>query len=67
MLIDKGSISLDGISLTIVEPSSGAFDTAIIPHTFAATTLGNLEPGDPVNFEIDVLAKHIAKLHSSGR
>ncbi len=65
MLIDKGSICIDGISLTLIEPANGSFSVAVIPHTFEVTTLGSLQAGDPVNFEIDVLAKHIAKLHGS--
>lgn len=61
-LIDKGSIAIDGISLTIVEPMAGAFDVWIIPHTMAVTNLGEKKPGDPVNIEFDVIAKHVEKL-----
>jgi len=65
LLIDKGSICLDGISLTVVTPRQGEFDTWIIPHTFAHTNLKGLLPRDPVNFELDMLAKHVAKLAAS--
>lgn len=61
-LIDKGSITLDGISLTVIEPQEGLFKVAVIPHTLAATNLGSRSPGDRVNVEYDVLAKHVEKL-----
>lgn len=61
-LIDKGSIAVDGISLTVVEPEAGEFDVWIIPHTLHHTTLGSRKPGDAVNLEFDVLAKHVEKL-----
>lgn len=64
-LIDKGSISLNGISLTVVEPNEGWFDTWIIPHTLQHTNLQNLRPGDKVNVEFDMLAKHVEKLLAS--
>lgn len=64
-LIDKGSIAIDGVSLTVVSPSSGDFDVAVIPHTLAETNLGELAPGARVNVEYDVLAKHVAKLLAS--
>jgi riboflavin synthase len=57
-LMDKGSIALDGVSLTIVGPRGREFDVAAIPHTLAATTLGSLRPGDQVNVEYDLLAKY---------
>ncbi len=60
--IDKGSVSVDGISLTIVEPRDGRFTVAVIPHTFAHTNLGSLAAADTVNIEFDVLAKHVEKL-----
>lgn len=61
-LIDKGSVAVDGISLTVVEPHNGEFEVWIIPHTLTHTNLGTRRPGDPVNLEFDVLAKHTEKL-----
>lgn len=61
-LIDKGSIAIDGISLTVVEPEVGQFKVWIIPHTWQETNLGELEPGSPVNIEFDVVAKYIENL-----
>ena len=61
-LIDKGSIAVDGISLTVVNPVAGEFDVWVVPHTLAQTNLGSLRPGDLVNLEFDVLAKHVEKL-----
>jgi len=63
-LIDKGSIAIDGISLTVVEPVDGEFDVWLIPHTLSHTNLGTMEPGTKVNLEYDVLAKHVEKLLS---
>ncbi len=59
-LVEKGSVTLDGISLTIAALDPLA--VAIIPHTFANTTLGTAKPGDRINIEVDVLAKHVEKL-----
>jgi riboflavin synthase len=64
-LIDKGSIAIDGVSLTVVEPRGGEFDVWIIPHTLQQTTLGDLSAGEEVNMEFDVLAKHVEKLLSA--
>jgi riboflavin synthase len=61
-LIDKGSVTIDGVSLTVVEPSQGVFDTSIIPHTLQHTNLRERKIGDLVNIEFDVLAKHVDKL-----
>lgn len=61
-LIDKGSISIDGISLTVVNPTEGRFSVAVIPHTLAETNLHARQPGDKVNIEYDVIAKHVEKL-----
>lgn len=61
-LIDKGSITVEGISLTVVEPKDGAFDVWIIPHTIANTSLKDRQVGDAVNLEFDVIARHIEKL-----
>lgn len=61
-LIDKGSISVDGVSLTVCEPDEDTFSVWIIPHTFAVTKFGLYQPGDRVNLEYDMLAKHVEKL-----
>lgn len=61
-LVHKGSITLNGISLTVNEPNNGNFWVAVIPHTFAVTTLGKLNPSDAVNVEFDILAKHVERL-----
>jgi riboflavin synthase len=61
-LIDKGSIAIDGISLTLVKPGGAQFQVALIPHTLAETNLHTRQPGDPVNIEYDVIAKHVEKL-----
>ncbi len=58
-LIPKGSIAVDGVSLTVVSPEATGFEVALIPHTLASTTLGEREPGDPVNLELDVLGKYV--------
>lgn len=61
-LIDKGSIAIEGVSLTVVEPKDGKFSVWIVPHTFENTALSTLEPGDPVNIEYDILARYLEKL-----
>jgi riboflavin synthase len=61
-LVYKGSITLDGISLTIASVHDGLVKVAIIPHTYEATNLAGRRTGDRVNVECDVLAKHVAKL-----
>lgn len=66
-LIDKCSIALDGISLTVVEPKGCEFDVWVIPHTLAVTTLGNLQPGSKVNVEYDLIARHVEKLMEFNR
>lgn len=63
-LIDKGSVCIEGVSLTIVDPKDGQFDVAVIPHTYAHTTMGTMKPGDNVNIEFDVIAKYVEKLLS---
>jgi len=60
--VEKGSIAVDGVSLTIAGLCDGAFEVALIPHTLEVTTLGALVPGDEVNLEVDVLAKYVEKL-----
>ena len=57
----KGSITIDGVSLTLVEADDDHFSVALIPHTLEVTTLGNLQSGDAVHLETDVLAKYIAR------
>lgn len=58
-LVPKGSVAVNGISLTIVEPAADTFGVAVIPETLKRTTLGNKRPGDAVNLEADVIGKHI--------
>ena len=58
----KGSVALDGVSLTVNEVAGTRFGVNIIPHTLAVTTLGLIRPGDRVNMEIDMLARYIARL-----
>ncbi len=66
LLVPKGSIAADGVSLTLVDVSSDAFSVMLIPHTLAVTTLGLIQPGDAVNIEADMLAKHVQKLLRMG-
>lgn len=61
-VVEKGSITVDGVSLTVVTPTADTFTVAIIPHTAEVTTLGSKRPGDPVNIEVDVLAKYVEQL-----
>jgi riboflavin synthase len=61
-LVDKGSITVDGVSLTIIQAASDRFTVSLIPETLARTTLGARAPGDRVNLEVDVIAKHVEKL-----
>jgi riboflavin synthase len=61
-LVDKGSITVDGVSLTIVEAGPESFTISLIPETLSRTTLGLRQPGDRVNLEVDILAKHVEKL-----
>ncbi len=62
LMVPKGSIAVDGVSLTLVEVTADGFSLMLIPHTLAVTTLGTLRPGDRVNIETDMLAKHVQKL-----
>jgi riboflavin synthase len=61
-VVEKGSIAVQGTSLTVAGLDDEGFAVALIPHTLAATTLGELEPGAPVNLEVDVLAKYVERL-----
>ena len=61
-VVEKGSITVDGVSLTVVKPLADGFTVALIPHTAAVTTLGVKGPGDRVNIEVDVMAKYAERL-----
>jgi riboflavin synthase len=61
-LVPKGSVTVDGISLTVVEVRENSFTVSLIPETLARTTLGFKQPGDPVNLEVDVIAKYVERL-----
>jgi riboflavin synthase len=61
-LVEKGSVTVDGVSLTVAELSDDAFAVALVPHTLEATTLSALDPGRKVNLEVDVLAKYVERL-----
>ncbi len=61
LLVEKGSVAVDGVSLTVVGATEGGFDGARIPHTLAATTLGERQPGDRVTLEADVLGKYVKR------
>jgi riboflavin synthase len=65
-VVEKGSITVDGISLTVVEARDDAFTVALIPTTLELTTLGRKRPGDPVNLEVDVVAKYVERLVAAG-
>lgn len=67
LVIPKGSIAIDGISLTVADLTPATFSVQIIPHTWTATTLSDRAVGDRVNLEADVLGKHVARLMSLGR
>jgi riboflavin synthase len=60
--VEKGSVAVDGVSLTVAELDDAGFAIALIPHTLAVTTLGALSSGDTVNLEVDVLAKYVERL-----
>ncbi|MBW5253519.1 riboflavin synthase [Streptomyces poriferorum] len=61
-VVEKGSITVDGVSLTVVDAGPDYFTISLIPTTLALTTLGIKEPGDPVNLEVDVIAKYVERL-----
>jgi riboflavin synthase len=65
LLVEKGSITVDGVSLTVFDLDADSFRVAVIPHTAAVTTLGVRRAGDKVNIEMDVLAKHVERLLSA--
>jgi riboflavin synthase len=60
-VVDKGSVAVDGISLTMCDCAADRFSVAVIPHTFAATNLHQRRPGDPVNLEADMLARYVRR------
>ncbi|MCW3042290.1 MAG: riboflavin synthase, alpha subunit [Actinobacteria bacterium] len=61
-LVEKGSVAVDGVSLTVAGVRGDAFSVALIPHTLTATTLQSKAPGDAVNLEVDILAKYVESL-----
>jgi riboflavin synthase len=61
-VVEKGSITVDGISLTVVEAGDAHFTVSLIPTTLALTTLGRKQPGDPVNLEVDIVAKYVERM-----
>ena len=66
-LVDKGSVAVDGVSLTVAALDGDTFSVALVPHTLAVTTLGSVRPGDRVNLEIDVIAKYVEGLLRADR
>ncbi|WP_068401844.1 riboflavin synthase [Kribbia dieselivorans] len=66
-VVEKGSITVDGISLTVVEAHDDWFSISLIPTTLALTTLGHKQIGDPVNLEVDVIAKYVERLTGAGK
>ncbi|MER6787786.1 riboflavin synthase [Streptomyces sp. NPDC000658] len=66
-VVEKGSITVDGISLTVVDAGPDHFTVSLIPTTLALTTLGLKQPGDPVNLEVDIVAKYVERLLASTR
>jgi riboflavin synthase len=62
LVVEKGSVAVDGVSLTVAGVSDGSFSVAVVPHTANATTLGSLKQGDSVNVEFDLIAKHLMRL-----
>ncbi|HLV91070.1 MAG TPA: riboflavin synthase, partial [Acidimicrobiia bacterium] len=66
-IAEKGSIAIDGVSLTVAGVSGDTFSVALIPHTLEMTTLGGLAPGDRVNLETDVIAKYVERILESRR
>jgi len=63
----KGSIAVDGTSLTVNEVDGGTFGVTLIPHTLGATTFGERHPGDAVNLEVDLVARYVERLYSGAR
>lgn len=67
LLVEKGSVSIDGVSLTVGETGQGAFKVYLIPHTLKTSTLGLKKSGDRINLEFDIIGKYVAKLDSQRR
>jgi riboflavin synthase len=65
-VVEKGSIAVDGVSLTVIEANDEDFTVGLIPTTLALTTLGHKGSGDPVNIEVDLLAKYVERLLAKG-
>jgi len=65
-IVEKGSITVDGVSLTVTGVGSDSFEVALIPHTLEVTTLGLRREGDPVNLEVDIIAKYVERLLGAG-
>lgn len=61
-IVEKGSVTLDGVSLTVASAGQDGFEVAVVPHTLEVTTLGNINVGDKLNLEVDILAKYIERL-----
>lgn len=61
-IVKKGSVTLDGVSLTVVAVGNNSFEVAVVPHTSEVTTLGNINVGDRLNLEVDILAKYLEGL-----
>jgi len=66
-IVEKGSIAVDGVSLTVSGLTDTGFSVALVPHTLKVTTLGLRKPGDAVNLEVDILAKYVEKLLKAGQ
>ncbi|MFC0861005.1 riboflavin synthase [Sphaerimonospora cavernae] len=66
-VVEKGSVAVDGVSLTVVEAAADWFSVSLIPTTLELTTLGGKQPGEPVNLEVDVIAKYVEKLTAGMR
>ncbi|HYN86659.1 MAG TPA: hypothetical protein VER32_15525, partial [Pyrinomonadaceae bacterium] len=66
-LVFKGSVAVEGISLTVAGLAEDHFEVAVIPKTWAVTNLSRLRPGDPVNLEVDVIAKYVERILSFAR
>jgi riboflavin synthase len=65
-VVEKGSITVDGVSLTVMDVAGEEFSVGLIPTTLALTTLGHKEVGDAVNLEVDVIAKYVERLLAEG-
>jgi len=62
LLVDKGSVTINGVSLTVVNPKDNTFGVSIIPYTFEHTSFGRLKVGDQINLEFDIIGKYVAKM-----